>query len=492
LLQVAGINESVSVTVSTPLDLTRPEPTASRLNLTPFETPASVAVISGDTIRDLGTPTLIQAKGLAPGITSSATPGNGGNVLTSRGFTGSNSVKQLFNGLEIYNGGNVVSFPFDPWNVDHVAVLYGPSSVLYGTGAIGGAVNVVPKRPDPNSTHGEALIGGGRFGTFNGAFDLTGPINGKFSYRVDVSARHSNHWVDRGELSSLAVSGSLRWDARQNLRFTLANDYGDQNPSKYLGTPVLNAAPVTALRYKNYNLADSQLNFTDNWTTLETDWTISPNLTFHNVNYFLFHDRIYRDVTIFTYLPATQQVRRTTYRHIDDTWQTQSGDTGYIKYAGRLFGRRNDVLVGFDGNRNYYHRNDNVRGGTSIVDAFNFNPGNYRAAYQLETVPFYRMHVNQYGGFFEDRLTLTEQFSLVMGLRRDRYKVHRFDNITTLTTHSTHNSTAWNGGAVYDVIPGLAAYAQYSVASEPVNSLAAFKRTSRRFVFRMEDRLRSV
>jgi hypothetical protein len=84
-LQVAGINESVSVVVSTPLDLTRPEPTGSRLNLTPFETPASIAVISGDAIRDLGTQTLIQAKGLAPGITSSATPGNGGNVLTSRG-----------------------------------------------------------------------------------------------------------------------------------------------------------------------------------------------------------------------------------------------------------------------------------------------------------------------------------------------------------------------------------------------------------------------
>ena len=48
---------------------------------------------------------------MAPGITSSAPMGSGGNILNARGFTGTNSVKQLFNGMEIYNAGGVVSFP---------------------------------------------------------------------------------------------------------------------------------------------------------------------------------------------------------------------------------------------------------------------------------------------------------------------------------------------------------------------------------------------
>ena len=39
--------------------------------------------------------------------------------------------------------------------------------------------------------------------------------------------------------------------------------------------------------------------------------------------------------------------------------------------------RLNDALVGIDFNRNYYHRNDNVRGGTSVVDALNPKDGNY-------------------------------------------------------------------------------------------------------------------
>jgi iron complex outermembrane recepter protein len=51
--------------------------------------------------------------------------GSGGNIISARGFTGTNSVKQLFNGMEIHNAGGVVSFPFDPWTVDHIGVLYG-------------------------------------------------------------------------------------------------------------------------------------------------------------------------------------------------------------------------------------------------------------------------------------------------------------------------------------------------------------------------------
>jgi iron complex outermembrane receptor protein len=318
-LQVAGIIEDVQVSGEAPHTLATPAPTASRLGLSPLETPASVAVLSSDTIRGLGTQTLIVAKSLAPGVTASAPMGNGGNVLNARGFTGPNSVKQLFNGMEIYNAGGVVSFPFDPWNVDHVGVLYGPASVLYGTGAIGGAVNVVPRRPDPSGRHHEIQLGVGRFGTYHEAIDATGPISDRLSYRFDASFYNSDHWVERGKSGSQAVSGSLRFDATKNLRFTISNDFGNQDSSKYLGTPVLNNAPVPGLRFTNYNVLDAQLNFTDNWTNVETVWTPSPRVSLHNNTFFLYHDRIYRDAPNYAYVPATSQVRRTQFRDINNT-----------------------------------------------------------------------------------------------------------------------------------------------------------------------------
>lgn len=472
-LQLAGLIEDVQVSGQAPHTLETPVPTASRLGLSPLETPASVAVLSGDTIRGLGTQTLIVAKSLAPGITSSAPMGSGGNILNARGFTGTNSVKQLFNGMEIYNAGGVVSFPFDPWNVDHIGVLYGPASVLYGTGAIGGAVNVVPKRPDPSGRHHEVQLGVGRFGTYHEAIDATGPITSRLSYRFDASFYNSDHWVERGQSSSQAISGSLRFDATKNLRFTLSNDFGNQDPSQYLGTPVLNNAPVPGLRYTNYNVLDAQLNFTDNWTNLETVWTPSPRVSVHNNTFFLYHDRIYRDAPNYAYVPATNQVRRTQFRDINNTWETQGGDTGYVKVDSHVLGRRNELLVGFDVNRNYYHRNDNVRGGTSVVSALGFAPGNFLDFYNQESKPFYRINVDQMAAFFEEHLHLTGQLSVVVGARRDHYAVHRHDELTGADTDSTHDSTGLNTGVVFEVVKGLALYGQFAKATDPVNSLSS-------------------
>ena len=480
-LQVAGLIEDVQVSGRVPGTLTTPTPAGSRLGLTALETPASVAVVSGDLIRELGTQTLIVAKSLAPGITSSAPMGSGGNILNVRGFTGTNSVKQLFNGMEIYNAGGVVSFPFDPWNVDHVGVLYGPASVLYGSGAIGGAVNVVARRPDPLQRRNEVMFEAGSFNTYRVAFDTTGPLSERVSYRFDLSTIDSQHWVERGDSNSVAVSGSLRFDASPNLRFTLSNDFGNQNPSKYLGTPVLNNRPVAGLERKNYNVLDADLNFTDNWTALETVWNPSPSFSVHNSTYFLYHDRIYRDVPTYSYVPATNQVRRTQFRDINNTWETQFGNTGYLKHSGTLFGLKNDVLVGLDFNRNYYHRNDNVRGGTSVVNAMEFAPGDYLDFYSEQSKPFYRIHVNQVGGFAETQLHATSDLSFVAGVRFDHYHVNRYDELVLATTESNHDASGWNVGAVYDLPRGVAVYGQYAEATDPVNSLASINANQQGF-----------
>jgi iron complex outermembrane recepter protein len=472
-LQIQGLIEDVQVSGPAPYSLTEPAPTGSRLGLSPLETPASVSVVSGDVLRDLGTTSLIVAKSLAPGITTSAPMGNGGNVVTARGFTGANSVKQLYNGLEMYNAGNVVTFPFDPWNVDHIGVLSGPASVLYGAGAIGGVVNVVPRRPDPKQRTNEVQFGYGRFGTYHEAFDSTGPISQRVSYRFDASFYNSARWVPRGGMNSQAISGSLRFDATKNLRFTLSNDFGNQNPSKYLGTPIYQDAPVPGTRYVNYNVLDARLNFRDNQTTLETLWSPSPTLSFHNMTFFIYGLRVYHDAPNYAYVPATQRVSRTGFRDINNTYESQYGDTGYLKKSTRLFGLQNDVLIGLDLNRNYYHRNDNPRGGTSLVSALNPSDGNYLDFYNQLARPFYRMHVNQIAGFMEDHLHVGEQLSLVIGLRHDHYHVNRYDAQVFTTTVSDLEGNGWNTGAVYEPTKNLALYAQYAVASDPVNSLSS-------------------
>ena len=49
-LQVARVNESIDVLASNAIALEVPSSTGSRLNLTPFEVPASIQIVSGDVI----------------------------------------------------------------------------------------------------------------------------------------------------------------------------------------------------------------------------------------------------------------------------------------------------------------------------------------------------------------------------------------------------------------------------------------------------------
>jgi outer membrane receptor protein involved in Fe transport len=66
----------------------------------------------------------------------------------SRGFGGPNSIVRLYDGGQILVGQGTMTFPFDSWTVERLEYLAGPASVLYGSGAIGGALNVIPRRLD--------------------------------------------------------------------------------------------------------------------------------------------------------------------------------------------------------------------------------------------------------------------------------------------------------------------------------------------------------
>src|SRR4030095_4499542 len=120
------------------------------------------------------------------GVTNRSNPGNAGVGVAARGFSDTHSVMQLFDGELMFVGAGSVSFPFDPWMVERIEVLGGPASVLYGSGAIGGVVNVVPRRPSLSSKGTTIRVGAGSFNTWRGALGTAGAIGMSTAYRLDV------------------------------------------------------------------------------------------------------------------------------------------------------------------------------------------------------------------------------------------------------------------------------------------------------------------
>ncbi|UQR64858.1 TonB-dependent receptor [Bradyrhizobium sp. C-145] len=463
------------------LRLTERNTSGSRLGLTPLQTPASIETITAQTIAGRGQHNVTDAVAQnAAGFTASPAPGNGGLSFATRGFAGSNSVMTLYDGTRLYVGAGTVTFPFDTWSAERIEVMRGPASVLYGEGAIGGIINVTPKKPIA-TTYNDAEVSLDSNVTRRLAVDSGGAVNPNVSYRFTATGNMSDGWVDRDKTSNLAISAAVRVQAADNLAFTLSEDYGNRNPSHYFGTPLINRTIDDTLRFKNYNVLDSAIHYEDNRTQFKTEWNVADGITVHDTLYYLTSHRHWRDVESYAWNPANQLITRTSYIEIFHD-QAQAGNRTDATFRGHVLGLANELVTGFDVNRiDFTHTNNSPFGGTTSVGVDAVGLG-YFSATTTPATPGYNAIVNQYALFAEDRLSLTDKLSLVSGVRVDRPEVDRTDYKTPANSFGTSLSgTSWRTGAVYTPIPNLAFYGQYATAVDPVTNLISLAATQKTF-----------
>ncbi|UHC15694.1 TonB-dependent siderophore receptor [Methylobacterium currus] len=452
------------------LNLATPSRSGSRLGLTPLETPASLDIISGETIRARGQNTVEEAVTQnAVGITSIGAPGNGNLAFTSRGFAGAGSVQQLYDGTRLYVGAGTVTFPFDTWSAERIEVLRGPASVLYGEGAIGGIINVVPKKPSFVPI-GEARAAIGSDGLARLALDSGGPVGEDLAYRLNLSGNRADGWVKPdGDFRNIALSAAVTWRAAPDLSVTLSHDLGYNEPARYWGSPLVGTRVPDRLRFTNYNIQDSQIAWFDNWTQLRTEWNPSPDITIRNTAYRLSTERHWRDVEQYTYQPATGLIRRSDYIEIFHH-EEQIGNRLDATLRGSLLGFKSTTVIGFDVNHIDFRRDSNAPfGGETFVDPFNFAQGRFINLAGTRTDIVSR--TRQASAFAENRLELTPQFALVTGLRYDAPNVAVSRPLAGSRFEKTFDSTSYRVGAVYTPTPDLALYAQYATAADPLGSL---------------------
>jgi iron complex outermembrane recepter protein len=463
------------------LNLTTPNTSGSRLGLTALQTPASVETITSQTIEDRGQHDVNDAVTQnAVGFTASPEPGNGGLSFATRGFTGSNSVMTLYDGTRLYVGSGTLTFPFDTWSAQRIEVMRGPASVLYGEGAIGGIINVIPKKPI-TTAYNDAEVALDSNMTRRLSVDSGGAINPNVSYRLTATGNMSEGWVDRDKTSNLAISAAVRVQAADNLAFTLSENYGNRSPSRYFGTPLINGSIDDALRFKNYNVLDSAIHYEDSWTQFKTEWNVADGITVNDTLYYLTSHRHWRDVESYAFSPATQMITRTNYIEIFHD-QNQVGNRMDATFKGHLLGLANEFVAGFDVNRiDFTHTNNSPFGGTSSVSLDVPDPG-YFSATTTPTIPGFNAIVNEYALFAEDRLSLTEKLSLVTGARLDRPDVDRTDYQKPANSFDTSLSgKSWRTGLVYTPITDLAFYGQYATAVDPVSNLISLSATQKTF-----------
>ena len=459
-----------------------PQSTGSRLGLTPLETPASIAVVDGEELRARGDLTLQDAVTRAPGITNIADPGNGNTALAARGFSGQGSVLQLVDGIRLFPVAGTITYPTDPWIAERIDVLSGPASVLYGQGALGGAINVILRQPNSERFEAQGEIGYGSQDSFHAAAGVGGPIGEMFSFRIDGSYRRSDGYVDRGQSESHALSGALKFAPTDNFSLLLRYDDGDQKPSRYFGTPLINGRIDDQVRDRNFNVADAEMRFRDKRATLTATWSPIEQITISNTAYRLTSYRRWKNLESYSYNGTTGLVDRADNLGIVHD-QTQYGDQGTVKVSLPVAsGITNDLVVGFDVNlvKLTYSNDFGSDSQEDSVDPFNPVPGLF---YDTQGIaPRFRTRTSEYAVFAENRLKLSDQFSVIGGVRYEENRVRRWtfayspSNVRSETQvlDKRLNNTTWRVGAVYQPTPALSLYGQYTTGVDPLGTLTTY------------------
>jgi len=495
---------------ASPLNTNTIADSASRLGLTPRETPATVEIVDRQTISDRGIRTTTDAAEAMVGVTAADPPGAPAS-FSMRGFSG-DQINTLYNGIRVGPSG-MTGRPMDSFSLDRIEVLKGPASLLSGEGATGGTVNYVTKTPHTGPIRNEATTSLDSFKGYRAGYGSGGStlVSG-LDYRFDVGRANNVGFIDDTYSRLTNVSGQLDYRVNNDLKIWGAAEYRQDTDRFYWGTPLVPAnAPgivptqgIVSGRWSQYYpgpfdfaVHTGQLNpVTVDARTLRTSYNVLDNT--NAARELWLRSGVQWDIT------SDVQVRSQVYsyaaqRHwfnneinaYNDSPTPSAGAQGEIyrerlsvDHDQKLWGGISDLTVdstlgGMDNRLVATLAASSLQFNSVQDEAFAsdtvslVNPD--RGLYGIQrTKPFFT-HVDNAALALEDRLKLTPTLALIGGIRFESIALSRIaydvdGNLRSADGYpfaKTFTPVTGRIGYTWDALPGLTFYSQYATSADP-------------------------
>ncbi|KWK21057.1 TonB-dependent receptor [Burkholderia stagnalis] len=192
------------------------------------EIPQTINVVTAQQIEMTGATDVNQALRYIPGFSSYGSDNRSDWYAALRGFTPTAYV----NGLQVPNTINLASWRVDPYMIDSITVLRGPTSVLYGAGDPGAIVDVQTKLANGERVR-EAGVELGNYARKQFMIDVGDKLDadGKYAYRFVGVARDGNAVTGPNNDQRVALAPSFHWRPNADTSLTVAatylQDWGD-------------------------------------------------------------------------------------------------------------------------------------------------------------------------------------------------------------------------------------------------------------------------
>jgi vitamin B12 transporter len=166
--------------------------TATRVPTPVEEIPAGVTVIDRATIEAHGYNTLTDALSAVPGLHVSPAGGPGGQTSVFIRGTNSDHVLVLRDGMPLTDAADpTAAFNFGTdtlSDVERIEIIRGPMAALYGSGAIGGVINLISRRGSEPGIHWSGDLAGGYPALIRGSVTASG-IEGPLDFAVTAESQ---------------------------------------------------------------------------------------------------------------------------------------------------------------------------------------------------------------------------------------------------------------------------------------------------------------
>jgi iron complex outermembrane recepter protein len=202
---------------------------ATKTDAPVLETPQSVTTISRKQIEDQNPQTVAESLRYTAGVLSDRDSSSRYDSIFLRGFgafgTDTTYVSYL-DGLKLVRGQGFATPQIDPFFLDHIDVLKGPSALLYGQISPGGLVNQVSRDPASVASN-EARLEVGTDGRVQSGLYSTGPLteDGTVQYGIGLVGRSSGTRYDDVDEKRIGVAPSLKWEPDADTSLVVSGSY---------------------------------------------------------------------------------------------------------------------------------------------------------------------------------------------------------------------------------------------------------------------------
>lgn len=441
--------------------------TATKTDTPIFETPQSISVVGRNELDARGVNSTIEALRYVPGVVTSpyGQDDRSWEWFSIRGF-GSSYDANYLDGLRQPSGGYTVP-QNEPYGLERIEVLRGPSSTMYGQGDAGGVISRISKRPRADAA-GEVEVQVGNYGRRRLAADLGGALDddGKLIYRVvaaglDTDPQFDYPGWDEKRSKRMYIAPSIAWQLSPDTSLVLLADYHafrtTTNGNEYVGpdlkrTRILTGEPSHDLHnQRQWSLGyQFEHRFSPNWTIRQNLRTARADLDAKFVYGYGYADTLGNFAQ-----DAYKRDESLRYTALDNQLQGQFDWLGVQHTA--LFGV-DWLRVNFD---------DMAYTGTGPTLNV-INPVYGQPVADPSTL--YESYVDkqrQLGFYAQDQMKLGPNWRLTAGLRHDRARTDNDDRLTATATRRDDSATTGRLGVSYVMASGLAPYASYAESFLP-------------------------